>query len=104
MGMVLVLFFFQITDQIFTDKCECVTKFKEMVINEEDTALVQYYLFFIQLQESYFLPWPGVWSYISNKEVIYSAVPDYRINYWDVFVKSYKNNCSIYSLSIIIEV
>jgi len=51
----LTLFFFQITDQIFTDKCECVTKLEEKVINEEDTILVQYYLFFIQLQESYFL-------------------------------------------------
>lgn len=50
-----VLFFFQITDQIFTDKCECVAKFKEMFINIEDAALVQYYLFIIQLRECYFL-------------------------------------------------
>lgn len=53
-GNSLMLFFFQITDQIFTDRCECVTKFK-MVIIEKDTALIQYY-FFIQLEESYFLP------------------------------------------------
>lgn len=43
----LVLFFFQTIDRIFTDKCECFTKFKEIVINEVDTALVHYCLFFI---------------------------------------------------------
>lgn len=45
-AIVLVLFFFQISDQIFRDKWECVTKIEEMFLNEEDAALVQYYSFF----------------------------------------------------------